>query len=146
MSVSTQPLFPGQVIPKSGLLNTANTARDGSGTMLDIWAGDANGSIVERIGAMSAGAISSPASANVIRAWGKVGSTYRMLAEFPIATATPSATAGGATLPGTTVQSPMLTVNWKLAANEGLSFSIHTVASSVDYFHMRAEVGAYSQS
>ncbi len=146
MSVATQPMFPGKINAMSGLLDTANTARDGTGTMLDIANSDPNGGIIERISAISAGPIATPASDNVIRMWGKLSTTYRLLAEFPIATATPSATAGGGTLPGTTTQNPWLTVNVKLQPLESVSFSIHTHAGAEDDYHVRVESGAYSLS
>lgn len=147
MSVNTQPIFPGSCAPKSGVLSTANTNRDGTGSFLDFTAPDAtNGAIAARISAISAGAISVATSDNIIRMWSKVGSTYRLLAEYAIATATPSATVAGSTLPGTTTDDPWLTINLALAAAEVLSFSIHTVAGTQDNYHVRVEFGPYSAS
>lgn len=152
-SPALSPLYLGKNRSESALLSTANVNRDGTGTIVDLFTADAfYGSMVERISIMSAGAISTATSANIIRMWLKRASTYRLLAEFAIAIATPSATAGGGFLPGTSAASPFLTINKRIfggittltAAADVLAFSIHTVAGTQDNYHVTAEGADYA--
>lgn len=139
------PLYLGKNRSESGLLGTANVNRDGTGTILDLFVADATyGSLVERIAIMSRGAIGVACSANIIRMWAKRASTYRFLAEYAIAIATPSATAGGSFLPGTTAAVPWLTINKRIAGGDTLSFSIHTVAGTQDNYDIMAEGGDFA--
>jgi hypothetical protein len=139
------PLYLGKNRSDSGLLSTANTNRDGTGTIVDLLVADATyGSLVERIAVMSVGAITTLTSANVIRMWAKRSATYRLLAEFAIAAATPSAIIGGGFLPGASAAAPWLTINKRIAGGDTLSFSIHTVAGTQDNYHVMAEGGDYA--
>lgn len=139
------PLYLGKNRSDSALLSTANVNRDGTGTIVDLFVADATyGSLVERIAIMSRGAIGTPTSANIIRMWAKRASTYRFLAEFAIAIASPTATAAGGFLPGTSAAAPWLTINKRIAGGDTLSFSIHTVAGTQDNYDVMAEGGDFA--
>lgn len=139
------PLYLGKNRSDSGLLSTAETSRSAPTSLLDLFVADATyGSLVERIAIMSVGAIGTATSANVIRMWMKRSSTYRLLAEFVIATATPTALAAGGFLPGTSAASPWLTINKRVAGGDTLAFSIHTVAGTQDNYHVMAEGGDFA--
>lgn len=139
------PLYLGKNRSESGLLSTADTSRSAPASLLDLFIADATfGSLVERISVLSVGAIGTPSSANIIRMWAKRSATYRLLAEYAIAIASPTASAAGGFLPGASATSPWLTINKRIAGGDTLSFSIHTVAGTQDNYHVMAEGGDFA--
>ena len=82
-----------QQYPVTGLLgattiSTANTLRDGSGTLGDLISAGAHGSLVSGIRVMATGTTTEGA----IRLFHHDGTTTRLLKELPVMAVTPSAT------------------------------------------------------
>lgn len=96
--MASAPVFVGTVICKQGRLTAANTARDGSGTLVNILTGSTNGTRVDRITFISAQATAAANSAMVFRVFisDTGGANFRLFAEQSIAAVTASNTAIGA--------------------------------------------------
>ena len=99
MAQNTIPVF---ALPNTiGMARTsaANTARDGSGTLVTLFTSGANGSRIDKVVVTSAQATAAASSAMVGRLFvtDAAGANPRMLAEVAILTATPSTTVVGAT-------------------------------------------------
>lgn len=89
MPAGTTPIFI--ATPQTGIVNfaTANTGRDGTGTIATVLTASANASFVRRIRVQAAGTT----TAGVIRLFKKVsGGTYRLIREILVAAITPSTT------------------------------------------------------
>lgn len=87
MAAGTSPIFV--ATPKSGIVNfaTANTARDGSGTIATFHTAGSNGARFARVRVQATGTT----TAGVIRLWKKVsGGTYRLYKEILVPAVTPS--------------------------------------------------------
>ena len=69
-------------------VSTANTNRDGTGTIVDIFAAGANGSKVTSVVTKATGTT----TAGMVRLFIKESSTYRLFDEVPVSAATPSGT------------------------------------------------------
>jgi len=76
--------------PKTGIVNisTANTNRDGTGTIGDVMTGGASGSRVDTVRVVARGTT----TAGMIRLYRYNGTTSFLLKEIPVAAVTPSAT------------------------------------------------------
>jgi len=97
MTANTTPIFT--ATPKIGLaaVSAANTASDGSGSLVDLFTAGANGSRVERIRYTNAQASAAASSAMVIRIFvDKTGSNPYLLVELALPAATRTLSAGGA--------------------------------------------------
>ena len=88
MAANLQPLFP--LTPVIGLqdIATANTARDGTGTIADLLTAGSNGTIVNRV-TMRARVTT---TVGVIRLFIKISSTYYLFEEVLVTAITPSTT------------------------------------------------------
>ena len=98
MTANINPVFG--LTPNNGRarLTAANTASDGSGTLVTLFTAGSNGSIVDRIRYMNSQATAALSSAMVIRVFetDNAGANPRLILEFPVAAATRSTTAIGA--------------------------------------------------
>lgn len=96
--MASSPVFVGTVICRQARLTAANTARDGSGTVVGVVTGSTNGTRVDRITFVSAQATAAANSAMVLRVFisDTTGSNYRLFAEQSVAAVTASNTAIGA--------------------------------------------------
>jgi hypothetical protein len=98
MPANTNPIFT--LTPNVGLASVAaaNTASDGSGTLVTLFTAGANGSRVERIRYSNAQITAAASSAMVIRFFvtDNAGANPKLLAEVALATATRSTTVVGA--------------------------------------------------
>lgn len=89
MAAGTTPIFPDAVAVAIGQATTANTARDGSGTIADGYTAGADGGRVDKIVLCYTGT----STTNVARIFQKVsGGTYRLWREILIPAVTPSTT------------------------------------------------------
>jgi hypothetical protein len=70
------------------VVSAANTNRDGTGTIVDIFAAGTNGSKVTSVVTKATGTT----TAGMVRLFIKESSTYRLFDEVPVSAATPSAT------------------------------------------------------
>ena len=97
--MASSPVFVGSVICKQARLTTANTARDGSGTLTNVLTGATNGTRVDRITFVTATSGQTTVnSAQVFRVFisNTSGSSFRLFAENAVGAVTPSASAVGA--------------------------------------------------
>lgn len=139
MAANTQPIFA--LVPNCPVvaLAAANTARDGSGTLVTLFTAGTNGSRVESITFTSAQATAAASSAMV----GKVfltdtaGANPRLISEIAIPTATPSTTVIGSTV----------NINYGngLIINSGQIIKVcqSIYASAADQMHVNARGGDY---
>lgn len=70
-----------------GVLSVANTNRDGTGTIVDIFTAGAAGSGVDSVTVQAIG----NTTAGMVRIYVKTGATYRLYDEIPVALANPTA-------------------------------------------------------
>ena len=85
--MATSPAFT--ATPRLGIasLSAANTARDGSGTIVDVLSAGSGGSRVEHIDVVARGTT----TAGVVRLWLHNGTNYSLLREILVSAITPSA-------------------------------------------------------
>ncbi len=88
MPVNTTPIFTGTFPASSVSIATANTARDGTGTIGTVVTFGANGNRVDMVRVVAAGTT----TAGVIRLWLHDGATYYLLKELLVTAITPSTT------------------------------------------------------
>lgn len=98
MPANTNPIFV--LTPNTGIarIAAANTASDGSGTTVTCFTAGANGSRVDEIRVTNSQAAALGSSAMVIRIFIYNGTSYRLLAEQALATASRSTTVVGAAI------------------------------------------------
>lgn len=80
--------FAGTPRTAQGQVSAANTARDGTGTVVSVFAAGASGSRIDDIALVAAGTT----TAGVVRLFLYDGSIYRLWKEVLVTAATPSAT------------------------------------------------------
>lgn len=138
--MSNRPNFAGAAIRHNvALVSTANTNRDGSGTIVDILTAGNGGTRIETIGYRARGVT----TAGVIRWFGHNGSAYFLLPEdwaeltvAPVAApgvSQPSAAAVRRTVLGDANPLLYLPAGWKLAAATHNGESFNVFASGADF-------------
>lgn len=108
---------------------TANTARDGTGTLGILVAGHANGGVVQRITLKA----TATTTAGMLRIFSLIGAVYTLIKEVQVEAATPSATVE--TFGAQVVFDPP----YILAANESIKIGTHNAES----FHGTSEWGNF---
>ncbi len=88
---NNQPLAPATVRNDRVSHATANTMRDGTGTITALFAAGTSGSVVNRVSFVHGGAIGAASTAMVARLWATRSGTSRLIEEKALAAATPSA-------------------------------------------------------
>lgn len=88
MAGNTNPIFPEVGIIGNAQISTANTNRDGSGTIADVVTAGVDGSRVNEIEVRATGTT----TAGMIRLFIHNGSAYRLWREIPVGAVTPSDT------------------------------------------------------
>ncbi len=81
---NSTPIFPGQVILTTARLGTANTNRDGTGTLVDVLTGEPNGTRVDRIVVQAL----VTTTAGMVRLFIDDGTTTRAFREIPVTAVT----------------------------------------------------------
>lgn len=134
MAANTTPIFT--ISPKLAMvrISTANTNRDGTGTLGDVITGGTAGTRVDRVSIMAIGTT----TAGMVRLYiFDGGSTNRLWLEIPVAAITPSGTVQAFRYLLTTpdVQSPLLVLpaSYVLRASTVAAESFDIVASGGDY-------------
>lgn len=99
MAVNTKPIFINQGNVNPGRIAAANTASDGSGTLVTLVTADADGTRIDGVRFRNAQATNAASSAMVHRIFlsNTGGTNYRLVGEIATAAATRSASAIGAT-------------------------------------------------
>lgn len=87
--MASNPAFTSTPNVQGSTISSANTNRDGTGTIVDIFTAGSSGSKVQRITIMAAGTTS---SGSVVRLYYKDGSTYFLIKEILVDAITPSDT------------------------------------------------------
>lgn len=88
MAANTTPIYTGKPIHKTITISTANTNRDGTGTLGLLYTAGAEGAIIETIHVKASGTT----TAGMIRVFKRSGSTYYLLKEISVSAITPSGT------------------------------------------------------
>lgn len=91
---NTVPIAIGSVNNANVRVSTANTARDGTGTLTTLFTAGAQGSLVSRITVINTAALGA-STASVARLWRTSGATTTLEDEVALPTATTSATVVG---------------------------------------------------
>lgn len=99
MAVNTKPIFINQGNVKPGRISAANTASDGSGSLVTLVTADADGTRVDGVRFRNAQATAAASSAMVHRIFlsDTSGTNYRLVGEIATPAATRSTSAIGAT-------------------------------------------------
>lgn len=99
MPANINPIFTGVPKAATGTIALANTARDGSGTLLTLFTSGANGSRVDFITFTSSQVTPAASAARVQRIFltDTAGANPKLIGEIALPAVTPSATAIGAT-------------------------------------------------
>lgn len=99
MAVNTKPIFINQGNVKPGRISAANTASDGSGSLVTLVTADADGTRVDGVRFRNAQATAAASSAMVHRIFlsDTSGTNYRLVGEIATLAATRSTSAIGAT-------------------------------------------------
>lgn len=142
MASNTQPIYPAKVIGAEVSISTANTNRDGTGTIGTLYTATAAssggvGAIVQSITVNATGTT----TAGVIRLYRHNGSTYFLIREILVTAITPGASTKSWTIP----TSEGADVNGRLALNLLLEpgDSIRASTHNAETFHVTADIGEY---
>jgi hypothetical protein len=84
---NTQPIFPSAVVVGKANISTANTNRDGTGTLGTVATGGAQGTKIDRIKVKAQGTT----TAGMVRLFLHDGTTFYLLGEIAVSAVTPSA-------------------------------------------------------
>lgn len=88
MAANTNPIFTDSPSTSPVRFATANTNRDGTGTIATLFTPGADGSMLERVQIKA----TSPTTAGMLRLYVHDGSSWRLLDEIPVTAITPSGT------------------------------------------------------
>ena len=125
--MATAPQYAATPHLEAAVLSSANSNRDGTGTLVDVVTAGANGTKVDRI------IITATATTTVgmIRLYAHDGSTSRLLGEMTVTAVTPSATAmawQGEFNFSDPDRLLMLKAGWKLRASTEKAETFHVIA------------------
>lgn len=142
MASNTQPIYPAKVIGAEVSIATANTNRDGTGTIGTLYSAVAassggQGAIVQSITCVATGTT----TAGMVRLYRHNGSTYFLIREIAVSAITPSATVKAFTIPtseGADVNG-RLTLNLLLEPGDSIRASTH----NAETFLVTADIGEY---
>lgn len=128
--MATTPNFSATPQAATAVISTANTNRDGTGTIATVLTAGASGSRIERVCVRATGTT----TAGMVRLFTHDGTNARLLEEIPIAAQTPSGTAPayGADLVFGDVRPLFLPTGWSLRAstNNAESFVVTAFGGS----------------
>jgi hypothetical protein len=112
--MATAPSYAATPRRKTVQISTANTNRDGTGTLGTSLAGGSNGTVVKKIDIVAPGTT----TAGMVRAFIDDGTNVRLYREYPIPAVTPSATVP-------CVQIEIQPLDLVLLSTDTLKFSTH---------------------
>ncbi len=142
MASNTQPIYPRKVICAEVAFSTANTNRDGTGTIGTLYSSpaagaDSCGSIVQSITVCA----TSTTTAGVIRLYRHNGTTFFLIREILVTAITPSATVKSWTIPTSegADSNGRLVLNLLLEPGDSIRVSTH----NAEAFVATADIGEY---
>lgn len=86
MPIATNPIFVSAIRWERADVSSANTNRDGTGTIADVFTGAARGSLIERVVVVATGTV----TAGVVRLFIHNGTNWRLWKEVMVTATTPS--------------------------------------------------------
>jgi len=128
--MATDPVFTNAPRTGIGQISTANTGRDGSGTIGDVMLGGANGSRIDRVRIVATGTT----TAGIVRLYLDDGVSVRLIREVLVTAITASA---GTEVFQTEVKFPeglfLPTVSWDLQASTHKAETFNVIAYGGDF-------------
>lgn len=139
MAVTATPIFTQTPRVGVGIMAAANTARDGSGTIVTAFTAGSNGSYIKRATFTSSQATAAASSAMIGRVWTSLdaGSTWQLRQEVALPTITASNTVIGQS------QSINFTDGLQIPAAALVGCTISVYAGVQDRFNCYVEGGDY---
>ena len=142
MASNTQPIYPAKVVGAEVAFSTANTNRDGTGTIATLYTATAAasggvGAIVQSITVCA----TSTTTAGMIRIYRHNGTTFFMIREIAVSALTPSETIKAFTIPTSegADSNGRLVLNLLLEPGDSIRLSTHNAES----FVATADIGEY---
>ena len=142
MASNTQPIYPAKVIGAEVAFSTANTNRDGTGTIATLYTATAAssngvGAIVQSITVCATGTT----TAGMIRLYRHNGTTFFLIREIAVSAITPAASTKAWTIPTSegADSNGRLILNLFLEPGDSIRVSTHNAES----FVATADVGEY---
>ncbi len=142
MASNVQPIYPRKVVGAEVAFSTANTNRDGTGTIGTLYSSpaastDHSGSIVQSITVCA----TSTTTAGVIRLYRHNGTTFFLIREILVTAITPSATIKSWTIPTSegADSNGRLVLNLLLEPGDSIRISTH----NAEAFVATVDVGEY---
>jgi hypothetical protein len=127
--MATSPIFTDTPRQEVQAISTANTARDGSGTIATVFTAGSSGSRVERTRVTATGTVTD----GVVRLFLHDGSNARLLKEVMVSATTPS----------TTVETYTATVTWTGGLMLPNGWSIRASTHNAEGFNVFVEGGDF---
>jgi len=142
MASNTQPIYPAKVVGAEVSISTANTNRDGTGTLGTLYTATAAasqgvGAIVQSITCVATGTT----TAGMVRIFRHNGSAFFLIREIAVSAITPSATVKAFTIPTSegADSNGRLVLNVLLEPGDSIRCSTH----NAETFHLTADIGEY---
>jgi hypothetical protein len=142
MASNTQPIYPAKVIGAEVAFSTANTNRDGTGTLAALYSAVAAasggvGAVVQTLRIMATGTT----TAGMVRVYRHNGTTAFLVKEIAVSALTPSATVKAFTIPTSegADANGTLVLNLLLEPGDSIRVSTHNAES----FVATADIGEY---
>lgn len=130
MAVNTSPIFPGTVKDGVVAISTANTARDGTGTMGTVLTAGTNGSRIDKVTIEAQGTT----TAGMVRLFLHNGTTAFLILEQTIAAVTPSGTVKAEHYDLSSAPFPLsIPTGWSLRASTNNAESFNVFGFGGDY-------------
>lgn len=137
--MADKPKFTDAPVNKSVRVSANNAARDGSGTINELYTAGAGGARIEKLRFISAQAAAAASSANVGRVFVKAsGGSWWLYDEIELATKTPSGTVAGQKQDITYVNGLIL----EPGAQVGVTLAVY--AGAQDQYDVHIEGGEYT--
>jgi hypothetical protein len=127
--MAIDPAFAATPRSSSGLLSTANTNRDGSGTLVDLFTA---GTVGSKISEVNITAIATT-TAGMVRLYIYDGTNNRLLKEIPVSAVTPSGTVAAWAATPWEPSHLVLPANYKLKGSTHQAESFHAIVFGADF-------------
>lgn len=129
MPANTDPIFPNVLNTGRATISTANTNRDGSGTIATVFTAGANGSRIEKCYIQAIGTT----TAGQVRLYYHDGTNYYLIEEVAVTAATPSASVQAFAAQVTLLEGFLLPAGHTIRASTHNAESFNVVITGADY-------------